>query len=722
MINFKLFAALLTLFSIGYSQWPPELVKPIPQEEEVEVPIISLEQINGRSTYETNNYLYLIKEDSTKKLTQSIDYVFYDDFPLSKKRHYLNLDGEFLKKSFPFRFTQLGFDWSPSLSIDKHSTGGIGVGSLRLGPVMKMHYNTLPIRLSGGGALDLWHDSLAQDISKTHISKLNADGGGYVGLKIGNNTHELVKGVPFYASGEVYGNYMSNSNITSGLIDALFIKDIGRNNEISIFVSDTLTKGRMANYTSGNFGTVDYTSSYDRTINNFSGMLGYRRVGSKILRPSILYSLNIGTMHYPYSNKALDEYRDLSNSIALFIDNCKRKIFRYDGWMIFKAVNLDILYKHDLPSSGNTGLNDYKNPNERYDSLVANEDDMEGRYVELFNNFSVNLFSKGELSYSIQLDKYKKIYPNVYTYFDGRQTTRNNRDEINYDHNIFFSWRFNSKVYWDLLFDYKKDMTIYTESEKSAANIINREYRLESSFLYESEKGSIVKENIGILNDQQEFPQYVKDFLKNEFLGGNDFKFRPENSRKLYSRMDLKLVALPWLSLSGSWYETFFDNGYWDIETWKTEYGLGTGNYVVESKSIESEAIGMLTVKPLPTHSYSVGANIKNVINKYYEFDVDLASGEWVQIDPHKYHFDFNPFIEFKVLLRNRFLLKGNIKCNSKFTLSTYKSYDEYKAEMINDNKSDKIVSESKYDPKDNSIENAKIDFWEAGTSLEVYF
>lgn len=675
-----------------FSDWPLELTKPVVTPKEEEVPVLTLEQTNGRSTYNTDNLIFLIKEDSLKRLTQKVEYSFYDDFPLQKKQHYLNLEGEFLKKQFPFKFMRLGLDWAPSFSIDKHSLGGIAVGSFKLGPVMEISYNTLPIRVFGGGALDLWHDSLSAKFHKTDIDGLNADGGGYVGATIGDNEKELFPGIPFFAEGEIYGTYMSNSNITSGLINGLFIKDLNVKNQLSIYAADTLSKGRLANYTSGNFGTVDYTSSYDRTSNDFRGMVGFRRLSGFLLQPAILYSLDISTMNYPYSNKALDEYREISNKATIFLENSKRKIVGYNGWMSFRAVDYDVLYQSKLSSSGETGPNDYKDPNEKYDSLVANEDDMEGRYVNLFNRFFINLFNRGDLIYSMDLERYKKIYPNVYTYYDTRETTINNRDEIKYKHDIDFHWNFNKNLLWGVGFNYRKDMTIYYNPARSASNTINREYKLETTLTYESDRGSFIKEHLGALNDQQEFPDYVEEFLKEEFYAGNDLSWRPENSRKLYSRLDMKLVLKPWISLSGSWYETFFDNGYWDIETWKYEYGLGTGNYVVQSKNIESEGIGIIEISPLKNHKYLFGANAKNVISKYY----NLKAGKWQQEHLHKYFIDFNPFVEFRVLLRNRLLLVGNIKRNAKLVLST--ENDSY------------------------NIKSSDGGFWEAGTSLEVYF
>lgn len=692
-INFLIW--LFVIASFAYAEWPEELLKPENEEKTPKVPKIELKQTNGRSTYNTDNFIYLISEDSSKKVTQQIDYNYYHDYPLLKKEHYLNLEGEFIRKNFPFSFSQIGLNWSPSFSIDKYSESGISVGSFRLGPIIKVNYNTLPIRISGGAAVDIWHDSLAANISKTKIDGLNSDGGGYVGIMIGDNKKEFFPGIPFYTSGEIYGTYMSNSNITSGLVNGLFTKELNQNNEFSVYAADTLSKGRLANYTSGNFGTVDYTSSYDRTNNVFKGLVGYRRINGSFFSPGFLYEIDINTMNYPYENKALDEYRELSNRGTIFLENNRKKIIDYNGWMNFSAIKLDYLYRNKLPSSGNTGANDYKNPNEKYDTLVANEDDMDGRYVNLYNKFIINLFDHGNLLYAMDLERFKKIYPNVYTYYDNRETIRNDRDEITYDHKIDFLWNFNERLSWGILFNYRKDMSVYHHAEKSASNIIAREYKLETTLLFQSEKGSFIKENIGALNDQQEFPDYVETFLKNEFLAGNDLAWRPDNSRKFYSRLDMKAIIKPWISLLGSWYETLFDNGYWDIETWKSGYGLGTGNYVVQSKNIESEGMGIVSLTPFDNHFYSIGANVKNVITQHYKIGENGAPGKWVKEDHQKYYIDFNPFIEFKVLLKNRFLLASSIKRNSKFLLSTDKSY---------------------------KIQNTEDGFWEAETGLEVYF
>lgn len=688
------------LFGTVLGNWPEELNEPAEKKNLPNENHISMKQANGRSTYETKNNIFLIREDTSSKITQLIDYTFYDDFPLTQKKHYLNLDGELLKKTFPFSFTDIGLDWSPSLLLHKTRVSGLAVGSMRLGPMVKLSLGDFPILIKGGGALDLWNDSLRQYLYKSHLSESNVDGGGYVGVEIGDNNLKVFPKFPLYAHGGIWGTYMSNSNITSGLFNALLFKSIEKVGDLSIYVADTLSKGRLANYSSGNFSTVDYTSSYDRTTNDLKMMVGIKDVGKWYLKPSFLYGLDINTMNYPFSKKNLDEYRTINNSISFFLASKENRYVSYDGGLNFQFYNLDMLYKSDLPDTGFTGPNNIEEKNERFDSLVSNEGDMEGHYVELYNDFYINIFDKVELSYSMVLDRYNKIYPAYYIYDDGRKTVRNNRDEVNYDHEITLFKKFNDKVSLETFFEYKKNMNIFLKAEKSASNNIVRKYLLGAVLLLSGENGSYAKEAIDITNSQEELPDYVKEYLKNEYLAGNDQRTHPYFTRKLSSRFDWFLKLSDLISLSGFWYETFRDRGYWDIETWKKEVGLGTGKYIIEHKHIETNIQGILIVSPIRFQQYKVGANLQNIINYVYSKQSDGIK-RWAPEPKHLYRFNFNPFVEFKFLINERFLLNGNVKCNSRFNIDTY---NEKKGE------------------REYKIVNANIDFWEAGTALEVHF
>lgn len=692
----KLLIWLFIVASFAFAEWPEELLEPVKKDARKEKPLLSHEQINGRSTYETKNKINIIREDTSSKITQSIYYNFYDDFPLLQKKHYLNLDGELLKKTFPFSFTEVGLDWSPSFLLHKNQISGLSVGSLRLGPMARINLANIPILIKGGGALDVWNDSLRQDLYRSHFSETNVDGGGYVGMEIGDNCLKLFPKFPLYAHGGIWGTYMANSNITSGLFSTLLYKDIPKIGDFSIYVSDTLSKGRLTNYSGGDFSTVDYSSSYDRTTNDFKTMVGLKDIGTWYIMPSILYSIDINTMNYPFSNKNFDEFRNIDNSITFFLATKENKYFNYDGGWNFQFINYDMMYRDDLPDSALIDSDDEDLNN----AIIANEDDMNGVFVELYSDVYINFLDKFQLSYSMNLNKFDKDYHVCNTYSNGKHTISNERDEVNYEHDVKILKNFNEKISLQAFFEYDKNMNIFIFGDKSASNNIIRKYLLGTQFLVVNENGSYAKEAIDITNSQEEFPDYVKEYLKNEYLAGNDQKKRPYFTRKLSSRFDWLLNITNKVSLSGFWYETFRDKGYWDIETWKSEVGLGTNRYIIEHKHIETNLQGVLILSPIKYHQYKFGASFQNFINYIYS-TTDEGLKEWI-MDPEKlYKFNFNPFIEFAFLLNDRFLLKGNVKCNSRFSVDTY-----------NERKNEKDIS----------FEDMEIDFWEAGTSLEVRF
>lgn len=685
--------SLIFFIATLYAEWPVELSVPVSSPPLPLTSSIKSTQTNGISTFKSDNEIQLVQEDSVKKIIQLIEYSFYDDDPLRQKENYINLDGEFIGKKFPFAFTELGFNWSPTILLNTNEERGIGVGSLKIGPTIKINYNTLPIVISGGGAIDTWNDSIPPQLGESKLSDVNLDGGGYFGVEVGDNQFPLFEGIPFYAEGEIFGTYMSNSNITSGLVNALFVKTLPKKGEFYFYAADTLTKGRMVNYSRGNFGTVDYTSSYDRTNNDMKGMLGIRDLGRKYLSSSFLYTFNLSTMNYPFSNVALDENRFISNSISMFLSNKKQKWFGYDGWINFELYNIDMLYRSDLPDTTYTGVNNIDDKFERYDSLVSNEDDMDGKYVEFDNKFFLNILNKAELHYHINLNKDSKRYPRRYLYSDGRSTIREDRDIVNYEHEVIVKKDFNEFVYGEMLFDYKKKMDVFIRSEKSASNRYLRKYIAEIILGFTKKNGSYINEKIGISNDQEEFPDYVLTFLEEEYLSGNELGWKPFFSRKFYSRLDWRINLNDYLAISGYWYETLRDRGYWDIEKWKSESGYGSDKYIIQYKYIETSLQGALSLFPISTQEYTIGGYLQNVINKPYNSE----ENDWVQTISKQYDFKFNPYIAFKFLVNNRAYLRGKIKCNSLFKVNT---------------SGDRVSIFSDFE----------IDYWEAATSLEVKF
>ena len=80
-----------------------------------------------------------------------------------------------------------------------------------LGPVIGIDSRSLPIRLSGGCAVDIWQDSLPDVMSIKDLVDVNSDIGLYGDIRVGNNTTPLFPGFPLFAEGSIFGKYMNNN-------------------------------------------------------------------------------------------------------------------------------------------------------------------------------------------------------------------------------------------------------------------------------------------------------------------------------------------------------------------------------------------------------------------------------------------------------------------------------------------------------------------------------
>ena len=321
--------------------WPEVLQAPITEEPgDSNVVDITAKQNLRVDIYKTNNSILVNRNDSIKRLEQKVSYDLSDDNSLGLQNHYLDLSGLFLRKKFPFRFSSLGLEWVPTAAFNRrHDTdNGLnrsnGIGSMRLGPVIRFDYMNMPIHLSGGGAVDLWNPELPFDPGYQDVKEAKGDPGFYGSVRMGDNRKPLIEGIPFFAEGSIFGRYMNSANnakITNGEINALFYNDVTFADAFFLYFADTLSKGRTAFLSEQAGGAARYSSTPSRTNNSLQATCGLKNIGGFFLEPSLAYTLALSSVSYPTFEEIVGDERLLTHTISLMGQNDNARFMNYRG-------------------------------------------------------------------------------------------------------------------------------------------------------------------------------------------------------------------------------------------------------------------------------------------------------------------------------------------------------------------------------------------------------
>ncbi len=516
----KLIACVLILsFSvIGQMDfWPEVLYIPFSEGQRDSNHLeINLDQKIDEYIYKIDNFFSLLKNDSLKEVKQYINYKLDDDNNLGRQNHYLDLAGAFTRKKFPFSFSSFGFEWIPTATYYRlqdrngdNNSSSSGVGSIRLGPSIGLLYQNLPIRISGGGALDVWQDILSYKPKWDEVVASNSDPGFYGALTVGNNTQQIIKGIPFYAEGKIFGRYMNsvkNEKITNGMINALFVQDVPFGDSLFLYAADTLSKGREGSFTGLQYGSPQLTSTPNKTHNSLQASIGVKNINTKLFTPSLLYQWSLSSETFPQGQENLFNERFMKHTIALMAHNKGTDFIIYRCGIKFSFENEDWLYKHDFDNVFDTSITRLP----LKDSLEMNINDFKGFEAGMYHFFNKKLKNNMEFTYSFTINRYKVTYP--YFFVIEKDSEKDDTTEINEDKDEAYSRHlFNVTLFslprlkLDILADYSKNDDVKLKKEKSSGNFTERVYRFESTFYLNTDSSNGLSETFGAFSRMSEY-------------------------------------------------------------------------------------------------------------------------------------------------------------------------------------------------------------------------
>ncbi len=624
--------------STQITYWPDVLNTPLEKvpEDSNNVTISAKQEIN-MGTYKSENLLHITKNDSLKQVDQKCKFTFLNDHNLNIQNYYLNLSGSILRKKYPYKLSSIGLEWIPVayLNRNKKMSRGSSLGSLYLGPVFTVDYLNMPIRLSGGGAIDVWPDSLPYSLVDTRLSSFNGDNGFYGKINMGDNTQPLIENIPLYSQGSIFGKYMrkaGNSKVTSGEVNALFVQDISFADTLFIYCADTLTKGRAAFFNEFGSTMLQFTNIPNKTTNSLQTAIGIKNIGNFAFKPSIIYEFDLSTIKYSPSSEVLGDLSIGKNTVSALIANNMFKTWKYNGGISVMFEEEDHLHKADLPQVLALSEED--------DSLIVNSNDFTGFYSDMFHFLEYTFKNDIKLRYNFNIGKHHKEYPNYYT-LSGRTFGGNDNDRVNYKHLLeltLFSLPDFSAI---VLGEYIKDMNIFLKKENSANNRRDWIYHLEMTFLL-NRRGSIpLKESIGIIarTARYDYPEFQNNRL-------------PPMSRSFYSRLNGMWHINDLWNLEGYLNGIYHDDGF-----------INWGNNVYNISDRKIEISGEAGINRFIAENFIVKFGSLGQILYYLDFNYNTT---------RDYRIVLFPFVEIKAFIFNKLSLNSSIR------YSRVKNGDDY--------------------------------------------
>ncbi len=609
--------------------WPEEFRTPskIVSEEASGTTIFSKQQFS-MGTYTFDNLYHLLFHDSLKRVEQSCKFTMANDHNLNLQNYVLNLEGSYLRKKYPFDISSLGIEWTPAayLNRNKPLERGSSIGSLFLGPVLALEYMNMPIRLSGGGAVDVWPDSLPYSLAKARLSSFNSDNGFYGKVNVGDNRRPLLESVPFYAQGSIFGKYMSeagNSKVTSGEINALFVQDVPIGDTLFIYCADTLTKGRTAFFNEYGANIFQFTNLPNKTINSFQAAIGIKNIDLLFFKPSFMYKFDLSTIKYLPSSGVLGDLSVKRNIFSTAAQHTIGTNIDYKGGFSIILEEEDHLFKSKLPTRVVDGSADN-------DSLKINSNDFTGYISNMFHFVNITLPNDMKCKYHFTINKHHKSFPNYYS-ISNKIYGGNDNDRVNFKHLLEFQLISSSNFSSTVVGEYIGDMNIYLKKENSANNRRDWIYHVAMNFFFNSDGTLPLKESIGVIarTARFDFPEFKEGQL-------------PPMSRNLYSRLSGEWHLNEVWNLEGYLNGIYRDDGFVD---WQSNL------YNISDRKIEVNGEGKINRMITETFVVRFGSLAQILYNLDYDFKTKS-----------KYRIVLFPFVEMTAQVFNKLQLDTSIR------------------------------------------------------------
>ncbi len=565
--------------------WPPMLSVPTYLPFDSSANLIHNSQSLSQDKYRTTDSLILSGLSEKNWIRQSAYYQFVDAYDLHSKTHSANLQGEYLRRRFPFYFSSVGLEWFPQFTYSRDVSGAGNnssqlysdiLGSLRLGPVVALQYQNLPISLGGGPAINIWQNRMSADRSKDKLDSTKNEQGFYVHLDAGNIAVPLLPGLPFYAGGNILGLYLDSTKITMGNIRGIFAVAPKFADSLCASATDSLSIGRYAS-----LSNYSYSSVPDKTNNAFYADAGFRDIGKLWLKPSIVWELLTRRSAYMAGTDHIGDERFTSNRFTAAVNDNDQLPIKCTAWFALKFDNNNDLPGTDFGSFpiAAASLSDTIKTHHNADSLAEKAKSYNGLETTLHLDASVNFLTHFYLAYHMNFVRDRQIYTNPYITTLHDTCILENSDRVS-KQNIFEGRiMFNSALSTGVIGQYNQTATMYLKSRLSAGSNTEKLVKIEPYFKDSTDR-ILASLNVGASATRSSwyFPSsHLDDY--------------PPWSRKFYGRISANFSGASGiftLSLqSGLIYQ---DDGQYRSPRFSTTDKSGPDYYGITDHSLETNA------------------------------------------------------------------------------------------------------------------------------------
>ncbi|NLG17108.1 MAG: hypothetical protein GX556_07245 [Fibrobacter sp.] len=555
--------------------------------------------------------------DDRYLLYQTSDFQF-TYFDSETKNQSYDFSGNLLLPGYPFNADSFGIEWSPVISYNKRPTGSAFHSMADFGPVLKSRFKGVPFQARAGIAGYGWNDNIHNGLFGTEFKDFDGDPGYYGGIRIGDFSSGI-GGLPLHVNMQADGKYINNNGLGLLMGSALYRHALASGDSIFLFAGDSLLNGKDI-YLRSNVGSGLYESSPWRIRHSLTASAGFKVAPRLGFEPAFFYSYGRSTVEYPKDSASLNNVKNSEHSLNLQMSSLGRYFFDYTGGIEFIWGNQDKLYK--IVPSGPL-LDTTEIPSQFYDYRC----DEAATDHALRLNFPENI----SVDYEFHAVRESRKYPVLHLINGDSTANQDESDYVRLMHRAAInadSLSFFSVSLWG---DYSKTYLYYYRRPNSGNSKQRDEYRI-------GVDASLIWEKIRI--DERLFAESEVTEFKFKEVHLND---PPPYSRKFSSRLSGEWSITERLQLQISWYQVYYDNGWWyGREYFDTTSTQRANYYAINMKSNDCSINAALNVQ-LENLNFSFGTSVSDIFQRFY----DEPSRSY-QIKDYGKGYIFEPYLDFK--------------------------------------------------------------------------
>ena len=313
------------------SQWPVSLQ--LPEQGEAPADSSRVGFVSGQNlyinTFKNHDSLTLRHVDSLYTAGQSMVYDLNNDALFNSRNQYIDMSGMVLRKN-AFHGISLGLDWTPTIVINSLNGSEGVLGSMDIGPIVRLNPWHIPVSLRAGAAAKTWNDSLSSNLKQVRMNQFRNDKGYYGAFEIGDAVRPVFN-LPLYFNAKVYDRSMENSKLVAAIGSALLIRGLPTGDSLFILYADSLINGKDAALGQGQDGKTRYTNIAQRMERSYQVTGGLKGKQRLFLLPAMTYSLSRYTFANYSEANSLSDRRDANNTVNFMLATRPDFFIKYSG-------------------------------------------------------------------------------------------------------------------------------------------------------------------------------------------------------------------------------------------------------------------------------------------------------------------------------------------------------------------------------------------------------